>query len=193
MNDGLIQSEIQASIRTKELLLEKCSEVIQAICEESIRALRKGKTLFFCGNGGSFTDAQHIVGELIGRYAYDRPGIPAIALGSNFASLSAIANDYSYADIFIREVDALVQPEDIVIGLSTSGKSENVVRALQRAKEKQAFCIGWTGENQGTPLDQVCQEVLHVPSTSTPRIQESHICVGHILAASVEQALHPKA
>jgi D-sedoheptulose 7-phosphate isomerase len=166
--------------------------VIAAMCERAVSAVRAGRTLFFCGNGGSFTDAQHIVGELVGRYMYDRPGIAAVTLGSNFASLTAVGNDYGYEDIFVREVDALVRPGDVVFGLSTSGGSANVLKALRRAKAIGAHTVGWTGSKTKTAMDEVCEIVLHVPSGLTPRIQESHILVGHILAGALETALHPK-
>ena len=144
------------------------------------------------GNGGSFSDALHIAGEFVGRFGHDRPALRAVALGANPASTTAIGNDYGYASIFAREVDALVAEGDVVIGLSTSGKSPNVLAAIERARHRRAHVLGWTGKHRDTPLAKVCDLVLHVPATTSWRIQECHICVGHILAAAVEEALHPK-
>lgn len=187
-----IRKQMEESIAVKQALLASCLPVVERICAACVEAARNGHTLFFCGNGGSFTDATHIVGELVGRYGYDRPGIAAHTLGSNVASLTAIGNDYGYEDIFVREVDALVKKGDVVIGLSTSGGSKNVVKALTRAKEKGAVTIGWAGAKTGTLMDALCDIVLHVPSPATPRIQESHILVGHIVAGAVEAAVFPR-
>jgi D-sedoheptulose 7-phosphate isomerase len=192
MDKAAVQQVIQESVRVKAAFAEACPGVIAQMCERCITCVKGGGTLFFCGNGGSFTDSLHIVGELVGRYAYDRPGLAAVTLGANAASLSAIGNDYGYADIFVREVDSLVRKGDVVIGLSTSGGSANVIKALTRAKEKGAVTFGWTGAKQETAMDKLCELVMHVPSTETPRIQECHIVAGHILAGAVEAALFPK-
>lgn len=192
MTPSAIQTTIADSIATKQAMLAQCLDTISTICGTAARAAKQGHTLFLCGNGGSFTDAQHIVGELIGRYGYDRPGIAAVTLGSNFASLTAIGNDYGYEDVFVREVEALVREGDVVIGLSTSGGSKNVVKALTLAKQKGAITIGLTGERRGTAMDSLCDHVLHVPSVVTPRIQECHILVGHLIAQAVEESVYPR-
>ena len=189
MSNDAIKKEIAESIAVKQALARDCANEIEKICTLCIEAMSKGGTLYFCGNGGSFTDACHIVGELVGRYAVDRPGLPAIALGANAAALTAVANDYGYEAVFVREVEALIDEDDVVIGLSTSGKSKNVILALALAGEIGATVIGFTGANKDTPMDELCDAVLHVPSTLTPRIQESHILVGHILAGAIEAAL----
>jgi len=148
-----------------------------------------GKALLF-GNGGSMTDALHIEGELVGRFGYDRPGLAAVAFAGS-ASLTAIANDYSYAEVFARMVEAHGRPADIAIGLSTSGNSENVVRALARARALGLATLALTGEGGGrcAELADVC---LRAPSRVTPRIQELHILAGHVLCDLVEQSLFPK-
>jgi len=193
MNRDNIITTIAESIRVKQAMLDRETDAIARIAELCVSASKAGRTLFFCGNGGSFTDAQHIVGELIGRFGYDRPGLAAVTLGSNFASLTAIGNDYGYEDVFVREVDGLVRRGDVVIGLSTSGGSKNVIKAFRRAKDIGATCIGLTGDKRGTPMDELCDAVLHVPSLSTPRIQECHILVGHLIAQAVEEAMYPRA
>ncbi|MCK6439039.1 MAG: SIS domain-containing protein [Planctomycetes bacterium] len=192
MNLNDIQSELREGVTASQRLLDECAADIERICRIACDAVKAGRTLYFCGNGGSFTDSLHIVGELVGRLRYDRPGIAAVTLGANTASLTAVGNDYGYEQIFAREVDALVKPGDAVFGLSTSGSSKNVLVAIERAKAKKAKTIGLTGEKKGTPLDTLCDLTLHVPGTTSWRIQESHICVGHILATAVERALYPK-
>jgi len=187
-----IREVIRDSIATKQAMLEQCAQEIEQICRLCSQAASAKQTLFFMGNGGSFTDAQHIVGELVGRYGYDRPGIAAVTLGSNFASLTAIGNDYGYEQIFLREVEALVRTGDVVIGLSTSGNSKNVIAAFEQAKQVGAKLVGLTGQNQPSKMDELCDLVLHVPSKVTPRIQECHILVGHLIAQAVEEAVYPR-
>ncbi len=187
-----VKEVMAESVKVKQALLDREADTVARIATVCAKASAAGKTLFLMGNGGSFTDAQHIVGELIGRYGYDRPGIAAVTLGSNFASLTAIGNDYGYEQIFLREVEALVKPGDVVIGLSTSGGSKNVLAAFAKAREKGAVLIGLTGEKQPSPMDEVCDHVLHVPSRVTPRIQECHILVGHLIAQAVEEAVYPR-
>ena len=192
MDRDAIKSWISESIATKQKLIEDCIGVVEDICKVCCDSVAAGGTIFFCGNGGSYSDALHIVGELIGRFHYDRPGIPAITLGTNNASLTAIGNDYGYEQIFSREVDALAKKGDVVIGLTTSGGSKNIVRAFEAAKKKEASCIAFTGSKTDTAVDKICEIVLHVPSDSTPFIQESHISVGHIIATALEKSAFPK-
>ena len=155
-----------------------------ALVVESYRA--GGKALLF-GNGGSMTDALHIEGELVGRFGYDRPGVPAIAF-NGAASLTAIANDYGYEAVFARMVEAHGRPGDVALGLTTSGNSENVVRALERARALGLRTIAFTGEGGGR-CAQFADACLRVPSRQTPRIQELHILAGHTLCELVERAL----
>jgi D-sedoheptulose 7-phosphate isomerase len=167
------------------------ADVMASIAVAVVDAFKNGHRVYLCGNGGSFTDAHHIVGELVGRYGYDRPPLPAFVLGAGVATLTAIANDYGYEQIFSREVKGCVQPGDVVVGLSTSGNSRNVCDALAAAQELGAMTIGLAGEKKAR-IDEVADLVLHVPSTHTPRIQECHIAVGHVICDIVEQALFPK-
>lgn len=192
MSPEQMAETIRESIAVKQAMLDNSLATIQQLCQHAVDCVVSGGTLFFCGNGGSFSDALHIVGELIGRYGYDRPGIPAVALGANPASMTAIGNDYGYEQVFKREIEALVRPGDVVVGLSTSGGSKNVIAALQAAKAKSATLLGMTGSKVNTPLDELCAQVLHVPSNVTPRIQECHILVGHLIAQAVEEARYPR-
>jgi D-sedoheptulose 7-phosphate isomerase len=184
-------SQLRDSAALKHKLLESQGEVMARIAVAVIDAFRNGHRVYICGNGGSFTDAHHIVGELVGRYGYDRPPLPAFVLGAGVATMTAIANDYGYDQVFSREAKAVVETGDVVIGLSTSGNSRNVCDALAAAQEKGAYTIGWAGEKTAR-IDEVSDIVLHVPSTHTPRIQECHITVGHVVCDLVEKALFPK-
>lgn len=183
----VISQRIKASIAVKEQLLghtEICAEVANSI----IRAFRSGHKLVLFGNGGSAADAQHIAAELVGRYYLDRPPLPAQALTVNTSSLTAIGNDYSYDQVFSRQIEAFGQAGDVAIGISTSGDSRNVIEALRAAKRKEMITIGMTGESGGR-LKTVVDYCICVPSTDTARIQEAHILVGHILSELVEQAI----
>ncbi len=188
---GEFKRQLVESAELKRKLLETQSDTMAAIAVAIVDAFKNGHRVYWCGNGGSFTDAHHIVGELVGRYMYDRPPLPSFVLGAGVASLTAIANDYGYDQIFSREVKASVQAGDVVVGLSTSGNSKNVCDALAAAQELGARTIGLAGEKKAR-IDEVCDIVLHVPSTLTPRIQECHITVGHVICDVVEQALFPK-
>lgn len=150
-----------------------------------IDAIRSGKKLMLAGNGGSAADAQHIAGEFVSRFAFDRPGLPAIALTVDTSILTAIGNDYGYDRLFARQVQAHAQKGDVLIAYSTSGKSLNVVAALQEAKNLGVICIGMTG-SRGGPMKDLCDYYLDVPSADTPKIQEAHAVMGHILCGLVE-------
>jgi D-sedoheptulose 7-phosphate isomerase len=184
-------SQLADSIKVKQQLADTCAERMTQIAVAIIDAFKNGHRVYWCGNGGSFTDAHHIVGELVGRYGYDRPPLPSFVLGAGVASLTAIANDYGYDQIFSREVRGCVQPGDVVVGLSTSGNSKNVCDALEAAQALGAITIGLAGEKVAR-IDEVSDYVLHVPSTHTPRIQECHIVVGHVICDAVEKALFPQ-
>lgn len=183
--------QLNASAELKRKLAETQGEAMAQIAIAIVDAFRNGHRVYWCGNGGSFTDAHHIVGELVGKYGYDRPPLPSFVLGAGVASLTAIANDYGYDHIFSREVKACVQAGDVVVGLTTSGNSRNVCDALAAAQELGALTIGLTGEKQAR-IDEVSDLVLHVPSSLTPRIQECHITVGHVICDLVEKHLFPK-
>jgi len=150
--------------------------------------LRAGRKVLIAGNGGSAADSQHIAGEFVSRFAFDRPGLAAIALTTDTSVLTAIGNDYGYEKLFSRQVQALGVPGDVFIGISTSGKSPNVLRALEEARQKGLVTIGMTG-NRGGPITSLCDHLLAVPSADTPRIQEGHIVMAHTLCLLVEQAM----
>jgi D-sedoheptulose 7-phosphate isomerase len=185
------KNQLNASADLKRKLVESQADVMAKIATTIVEAFRKGRRVYWCGNGGSFTDAHHIVGELVGKYGYDRPPLPSFVLGAGVASLTAIANDYGYDHIFSREAKAVAEKGDVVVGLSTSGNSKNVCDALEAARAKGATTIGFAGEKKAR-IDEVSDMVLHVPSTLTPRIQECHITVGHVICDVVEKELFPK-
>ena len=186
----LIKSRLQESARVKEEILDNIEtvKIIAKIAEVIIQAYRKGKKVILFGNGGSAADAQHIAAELVGKYYLERAPLPAIALTVNTSSLTAIGNDYSFAQVFVKQLEALGEAGDVAIGISTSGNSENVLKALKVAKKKGLITIGFTGEKGGRLKDAV-DYCLHIPSDDTPRIQEGHITVGHIICEIVEREL----
>jgi len=147
--------------------------------------LKKGRKILICGNGGSAADAQHIAAELTGRYKIERKGLPAIALTTDTSALTAIGNDYGYEHVFSRQVEALARKGDLLIGISTSGNSRNVIYALQKAKEIGCRTIGFSGKGGGK-MNDVCDLNIIVPSDDTARIQEMHIMIGHILCQLID-------
>jgi D-sedoheptulose 7-phosphate isomerase len=183
-----IKQIIAASIETKQQLLndasvhQKLIEVIDVIST----AFKNGNKVLFCGNGGSAADAQHLAAEFSGRFYKDRKALPAEALHCNTSYLTAVANDYSYDVIYARLVDGIGVKGDVLIGLSTSGNSKNIVQAFEVAKEKGIVTIGFTGAKGGTMKD-ISDYLFNVPSNDTPRIQESHILLGHIICQLVEE------
>lgn len=186
----MIIDRINCSIEVKKQII-KSDELIRAIEKSSsllIEAFRNGKKTLFCGNGGSAADAQHLAAELSGRLYFDRPPLPAEACHVNSSFLTAVGNDYGFNQVFARYIDAVGQKEDVLIGLSTSGNSENIIEAFKTAKEKGMICIGFTGKTGGT-LKDLSDILINVPSEDTPRIQESHITIGHIICEIVEKSL----
>jgi D-sedoheptulose 7-phosphate isomerase len=161
---------------------------VAAAAEACIASLNNGGKILLAGNGGSAADAQHIAGEFVSRFAFDRPGLPAIALTTDTSILTAIGNDYGYDKLFAHQVQAHAQKGDVFIAYSTSGKSPNVIAALQEAKSRSVVCIGMTG-NRGGPMKELCEYYLDVPSADTPKIQEGHAVLGHILCGLVERAM----
>ena len=184
-----IQEQLLESAQVKQRAAEFLSSHIEFLAKKAIECYRTGHKLILCGNGGSASDAEHIACELVGRFLLERPALPAIALSSNTSILSAIGNDYGYENAFARQIDAWAKPGDIVIGISTSGNSRNVVAALQRAKECGAYAVGLVGCDGGQVAAEADLAII-VPSNSTPRIQEAHITIGHILCDLIEQALN---
>lgn len=168
-----------------------CSQVAEAASLVA-DALRAGGKLLLCGNGGSAADAQHWAGELVSRFAYDRPGLPAIALTTDTSILTAIGNDYGYERVFARQVEALGRPGDVLFALSTSGRSPNVLAALAAARARGLRTVGFTGAGGGE-MAPLCDVLLRVPHEATPRIQEGHEAMGHAICALVEATLFPKA
>ena len=185
-----IISQIQESQHVMAGMLEDVALLtrVEAAAEACIKALSTGGKVLLAGNGGSAADAQHIAGEFVSRFAFDRPGLPAIALTTDTSILTAIGNDYGYDKLFSRQVQAYAQKCDIFIAYSTSGRSANVISALQEAKNRGVVCIGMTG-NRGGPMKELCDHYLDVPSVDTPKIQEGNAVLGHILCGLVEHAL----
>lgn len=183
-----IKSIIKNSIDTKERILknEEMISTIRQIADEWVKALKEDKKILFCGNGGSAADAQHIAAELSGRFYKDREPLYAEALHVNTSYLTAVANDYSYDEIYSRLIKAKGRKGDILVGLSTSGNSPNILRAIKQANETGMMTIGMTGVTGGK-MTGLCKYLLNVPSDDTPRIQESHIMLGHILCELTEE------
>lgn len=153
-----------------------------------IDCLHNDGKILLAGNGGSAADAQHIAGEFVSKFAFDRPGLPAIALTTDTSILTAIGNDYGYENLFTRQIQALGRKGDIFIGYSTSGKSPNIIRAFEEAKSRGLVCVGFTGSHGG-PMKDICDYLLEVPSIDTPKIQEGHLVLGHILCGLIENAI----
>jgi D-sedoheptulose 7-phosphate isomerase len=179
--------------KTAELMnrLRSSSEImdtIEAVAVRCIEAYRRAGKVLLAGNGGSAADAQHIAGELVSKLAFDRPALPAIALTVDTSVLTAIGNDYGFEKIFERQVAGLGQPDDVFIAISTSGRSPNIIKALQEARRKGIVCIGFTGL-RGGDMSGLCEICLQIPSEETPKIQEGHIVSAHIVCGLIERAL----
>ncbi len=161
---------------------------VQAAANACITSLQQGGKILLAGNGGSAADAQHIAGEFVSRFAFDRPGLPAIALTTDSSILTAIGNDYGFEKLFSRQVQAHGNKGDIFIGYSTSGMSPNIMRAFEESRTRGLICIGLTG-NRGGPMQSLCDYLIEIPSSDTPKVQEGHLVVGHILCGLVERAI----
>jgi len=185
-----VSASIQASIAAKERLLHS-ADVVATVARVSnvlVDAFRQGNKLFLFGNGGSAADAQHIAAEFVGRFAFDRPPLPALALSVNASCVTAIGNDYGFNVVFSRQLEALGRPGDVAIAITTSGNSENVLCAVLAAKKLGLHTVGITGCTGGK-LKGAVDFCICVPSSETPRIQECHILVGHIISELVEQTI----
>ena len=165
-------------------------QVVQAVTL-CVAALRAGNKILFAGNGGSAADAQHWAGELVSRFYYDRPGLPAIALTTDTSILTAIGNDYGYDYTFARQIEALGQEGDVFVAISTSGRSKNILRALDASEQKGVRVIGFTGAHGGDMAER-CEVCFKVPSNETPRIQEGHEFIGHLLCSLIESEVFPQ-
>ena len=188
-----IKKIIKASIDTKQSVLqnEGLLKTIEASIDVIVNAFRNGNRVYFCGNGGSAADAQHLAAEFSGRFYTDRKALPAEALHCNTSYLTAVANDYSFDEIYSRLIDGIGEKGDVLVGLSTSGNSPNILKAFNTAKRKEMITIGFTGKSGGE-MRTLCDHLINIPSTDTPRIQESHIMVGHIICQLVEEKYFAK-
>ena len=189
----LFQRRLQESIALKTKLLADTDLLnrVNKIAAEIIACYNHNGKVLWCGNGGSAADAQHLAAELSGRFYYDRPPLFSDALHVNTSYTTAVANDYSYDVIYSRLVDAMGRKGDVIIGLSTSGNSANVIKALDAAKAKGMLTVAFTGESGGKMKDH-CDILINIPSTDTPRIQECHMLLGHTICELVESVLFPK-
>ncbi|EGE9579063.1 D-sedoheptulose 7-phosphate isomerase [Campylobacter jejuni] len=191
--NSYIKEHFQESILVKEQILkdENLITLIKNASLEVIKAYKNGNKTLLAGNGGSAADAQHIAGEFVSRFYFDRPGIASIALTTDTSILTAIGNDYGYENLFARQVQAQGVKGDVFIGISTSGNSKNILKALEFCKQKEIISIGLSGASGGA-MNELCDYCIKVPSTCTPRIQEAHILIGHIICAIVEEELFGK-
>ena len=183
-----IKKIISSSIEVKKAVLGDTAllQTVQNISTDMVKCLRSGGRIYFCGNGGSAADAQHLAAEFSGRFYTDRKALPAEALHCNTSYLTAVANDYSYDVVYARLIDGIANEGDFVVGLSTSGNSGNIVKAFEVARDKKVITVGFTGKDGGK-MKTLSDYLLNVPSTDTPRIQDSHIMLGHIICQMVEE------
>ena len=189
--NNLIKNHINEHINTISLIDEKIQNEILNFANKMVGALKEKKTIFWCGNGGSSSDAQHLAAELIGRFKDDRRALRSISLTADSSVLTCISNDYNFENIFSRQVEALGNEGDILIGISTSGKSQNIINALRKAKNMGLITMGLLGKGGGESLAE-CELSIVIPSDVTARIQESHILIGHILCDLIEEGLSLK-
>lgn len=185
-----IIKQIADSAATKQAILENegLIEVIANVAKACVDVYRNGKKTLLAGNGGSAADAQHIAAELVGRYGFDRPSIPSLALTTDSSNLTAIGNDYGYDKVFSRQLEGMAQEGDLFIGISTSGNSQNVINAFESASARGVTTVAMVGRDGGK-MAQMADYAIIVPSNATPRIQESHILIGHILCDIIEKEL----
>jgi len=185
-----IKNQIQASIDTKQNILndEALMQMIALVGRECVELYKNGKKTLLAGNGGSAADAQHIAAELVGRYGFDRPSIPSLALTTDTSNLTAIGNDYGYDKVFSRQMEGMGSKGDLFIGISTSGNSVNIINAINVAKEKGVKTVALVGRDGGE-MARIADYAIIVPSNDTPRIQESHILIGHMICDIIEKEL----
>lgn len=186
----LIKSRLAESAAMKQRMIAdgELTATLSAISDAVISAYRKGKKVILCGNGGSAADSQHICAELVGKFYLVREPLAAVSLTVNTSSLTAVGNDFSFDEVFVKQIKGLGLPGDVAIGISTSGNSENVIRALDTAKQNGLVTVAFTGDSGGRMRDRY-DFCLRIPSSDTPRIQEGHITAGHIMCEIVEKAL----
>ena len=185
-----IKEQIKSSYETKKNIYENEAllDVIEKVASKCVEIYKNGKKTILAGNGGSAADAQHIAAELVGRYGFDRPSLPSLALTTDTSNLTAIGNDYGYDKVFSRQLEGMGQEGDLFIGISTSGNSVNIINAFESAKAKGITTVALTGRDGGK-MAQMADISIVVPSNDTPRIQESHILIGHILCDIIEKEI----
>lgn len=188
---ALIDHFVSESLRVKAAFFDENKEAIVRTAETIARGLKNGKKMIFFGNGGSAADSQHLAAEMVGRFGPDRPALPGIALTTDTSILTAVGNDYGYDKVFSRQIEALGQQGDTAIGISTSGNSPSVLEALDVARAKGLFTVGFTGESGGK-MGGRAEVLFRVPSRVTARIQETHILLGHIICELVDRELFPE-
>jgi len=193
MINSFIKNQVRESYEIKQLIYntKELMSLIREVSEKTIEVYKHGNKTLIAGNGGSAADAQHIAGEFVSKFYFDRPGLASIALTTDTSIITAIGNDYGYEKLFSRQVQANGVKGDVFIGISTSGNSKNIIEALLECREKGIITIGLTGRHGGTMKD-LCDYCICVPSDETPRIQEAHILIGHIICAVVEEELFGK-
>lgn len=180
-----IHSHLERTRQVLQEMKESCGETLRLMGTELEDILDNGGTIYLCGNGGSAAHAQHIAAELVGRYEASPTAQPAVAFTTDTSILTAVSNDFGYEEVFKRQVEAFIGPSDALIGISTSGTSENVIRAGREARDRGAIVYGWTGRDGGS-LPEICDRTLHIPADRTAIIQEGHQAAGHILCEHIE-------
>lgn len=182
-----IESEIAKTLRMVQLVAADAElvETVEQIARDCCDALRRGNKILFAGNGGSAADAQHLAAELVSRLNFDRPGLAAFALTTDTSVLTAIGNDYGYEEVFARQVNAVGAAGDVLIAISTSGRSRNILLALEEARRKGLRTVGLTGQSGADMLER-CEHIIRIPSTEVPKIQEGHIMLGHTICGLIE-------
>ena len=191
MQENILKQLNETQDVVRSMLADKrLVATIEAAAAACIAALKAGNKLLFMGNGGSAADSQHLAGEMVSRFAYDRPGLPAFALTTDTSVLTAIGNDYGYERLFARQVEAVGRAGDVLFGFSTSGKSPNILLALTTARAQGLATVGMTG-NRGERITKMVDHCIEIPSPSTPKIQEGHIVSGHIICGLIEEAMFP--
>ena len=185
-----IKNQVKLSFETKQAIYEneELLNDIEKVSKLCVELYKNNKKTILAGNGGSAADAQHIAAEMVGRYGFDRPSLPSLALTTDTSALTAIGNDYGYDKVFSRQLEGMGQDGDLFIGISTSGNSENIINAFNAAKEKNIITVALTGRDGGE-MAKIADIALIVPSDSTPRIQESHILIGHIICDIIEKEI----
>lgn len=185
----MFTSEFQSHTAILEQSISECGTIVSEICNVIIQCFQRGNKLMLCGNGGSAADAQHVAAEFINRFRFDRPALPALALTTDSSILTCIGNDASFENIFSRQVEALALKDDVLVGISTSGNSTNVLKALDIARAKGVTTVGFTGEKGRTTMGSKCDYSIVIPSIDTARIQEAHEFIWHIICGAVEDKI----